>query len=73
MRIEDGKLFLTEQELSYVKKASVLQAGPGNAGLFLRSYVKNNNLVEDVEHLPDVKFYIECIVAYRKKNFEVVE
>ena len=71
MRLEEGKLFLTEEELTYVKRASVLQAGPTNAGLFLRSYVKNNNLVEDVEHLPDVHFYIECILAYRHKNYEV--
>ena len=71
MRLEEGKLFLTEEELAYVRKASVLQAGPTNAGLFLRSYVKNNHLVEDVERLPDVHFYVECIVAYRQKNYEV--
>ena len=67
---ENKKLTLTEEELVYVKRANI-QASPTNAGLFLRSYVKNNNLVEDIEHLPDLKFYIECILAYRRKNYEV--
>ncbi len=67
---ENKKLTLTEEELVFVKRANC-QASPSNAGLFLRSYVKNNNLVEDVEHMPDVHFYIECIQAYRRKNFEV--
>ena len=71
MKLKDGKLFLTEEELVYVKRASTIQAGPANAGLFLRSYVKNKNLVEDVENIPDVNFYIECIQAYRRKNYEV--
>ena len=67
---ENKKLTLTEEELVYVKRANI-QASPTNAGLFLRSYVKNNKLVEDLEHLPDVYFFIECIQAYRRKNFEV--
>ena len=71
MKFENEKLILTEEELNYVKRASILQAGPANAGLFLRSYVKNNKLVEDLDNIPDVKFYTECIIAYRKKNFEV--
>jgi len=70
MKLEEGKLILTEEELVYVKRANC-QASPTNAGLFLRSYVKNNKLVEDAEHLPDLKFFIECIQAYRRKNFEV--
>jgi hypothetical protein len=69
---ENKKLTLTEEELVYVKRANC-QAGPANAGLFLRSYVKNKNLVEDVEHMPDVHFYIECILAYRRKNYEVIK
>jgi hypothetical protein len=67
---ENKKLTLTEEELVYVKRANI-QASPTNAGLFLRSYVKNNKLVEDLEHLPDIHFFIECIQAYRRKNFEV--
>ena len=67
---ENKKLTLTEEELVYVKRANI-QASPTNAGLFLRSYVKNNKLVEDLEHLPDVYFFIECIQAYRRRNFEV--
>ncbi len=70
MKLEEGKLVLTEEELVYVKRANC-QAAPATAALFLRSSLKNNNLVEDIEHLPDIHFFIECIQAYRKKNFEV--
>ena len=70
MRLEEDKLILTEEELVYVKRANC-QAAPVNAGLFLRSYIKNNNLVEDINSMPDVQFYIECINAYRRKQFEV--
>lgn len=67
---ENKKLILTEEELVYVKRANI-QASPTNAGLFLRTYAKNHNLVEDVETEKDLNFYIECIQAYRRKNFEV--
>ena len=40
MKLDEGKLILTEEELNYVKRASIMQAGPTNAGLFLRSFVK---------------------------------
>jgi hypothetical protein len=70
MRIENEVLVLTEAELVYVKRAN-MQASPTNAGMFLRSYVKNNSLVEDVEHMPDLNFYIEAIKAYRQKRFNV--
>ena len=70
MRIVEGKLFLTEAELVELKKANCM-ASPSIAGLYLRSYVKNKNLVEDVENQPDVKFYTECVLAFRQKNYEV--
>lgn len=68
---ENKKLTLTEEELVYVKRAN-MQASPSNAGLFLRSYLKNNNLVEDINNIPDVWFFVECIQAYRRKNYEVI-
>ena len=70
MRLEEGKLILSEAELAEVKKANMM-ASPSIAGLYLRSFLRNKNLVEDLEKQPDVKFYTECIQAYRKKNFEV--
>ena len=70
MRLEESKLILTEAELVELKKANNM-ASPSIAGLYLRSYLKNKNLVEDIEHQPDVKFYTDCILAYRRKDFDV--
>ena len=67
---ENKKLILTEEELGYVKKANIM-ASPSIAGTYLRSYAKNHNLVEDVETEKDLNFFIECILAYRRKNFEI--
>ena len=72
MKLDDGKLILTEAELAEVKRANVM-ASPSIAGLYLRSFIKNKNLVEDLENQPDVSFYTECIQAYRKKNYEVIQ
>ena len=71
MKLDEGKLILTEAELDEVKKANVM-ATPSIAGFYLRSFVKNKNLVEDLEKQPDARFYTECIQAYRKKNYEVI-
>lgn len=71
MKFEDGKLILTETELAEVKKANVA-ATPNIAGFYLRSFIKNKNLAEDLEKQPDVSFYVECIQAYRKKNYEII-
>jgi hypothetical protein len=68
---ENKKLTLTEEELDLVKRANMM-ASPSIAGLYLRSYVRNSNLVESAEELPDVNFYAECVQAYRKKNYEVI-
>lgn len=71
MRFEDGKLILTEAELAEVKKANTV-ATPAIAGFYLRSFIKNKNLAEDLDKQPDASFYVECIQAYRKKNYEVI-
>jgi hypothetical protein len=72
MTLDENKhLTLTEDELVYVKRANC-QASPTNAAMFLLNYLKNNNLEEDLEHKEhDVRFYTECMLAYRRKNFEV--
>ena len=71
MKLDEGKLILTETELAEVKKANTT-ATPSIAGFYLHSFIKNKNLVEDLENQPDVSFYTECIQAYRKKNYEII-
>ena len=71
MKFEDGKLILTETELAEVKKANTA-ATPSIAGFYLRSFIKNKNLAEDLKKQPDANFYVECIQAYRKKNYEII-
>ena len=71
MKLDDGKLILTEAELAEVKKANTT-ATPSIAGFYLHRFIKNKNLVEDLENQPDVSFYTECIQAYRKKNYEII-
>lgn len=70
MKFENEKLILSEAELVYVKRANCMSS-PSVAGLYLRNYLKTNNLVEDVNNIPDATYFTEAIVAYRKKNFEV--
>ena len=67
---ENKKLTLTEEELKYVKRANMM-ASPSIAGMYLRSYIKNNKLAENIESLPNQAFYTDCILAYRKNNFEI--
>ena len=71
MKLDNGKLILTETELAEVKKAN-MTATPSIAGFYLRSFIKNKNLVEDLDKQPDVSFYTECIQVYRKKNYEII-
>ena len=71
MKLEDGKLILTEAELAEVKKANAI-ATPAIAGFYLRGFIKNKNLAEDLDKQPDTSFYVECIQAYRKKNYEII-
>ena len=71
MKLEEGKLILTEAELAEVKKANAI-ATPAIAGFYLRSFIKNKNLAEDLEKQSDLGFYAECVQAYRKKNYEII-
>ena len=68
---DPGTFILTETELTAVKKAHTT-ATPSMAGFYLRSFIKNKNLAEDLEDQHDISFYTECIQAYRKKNYEVI-
>jgi len=69
MKLEEGKLILTEDELAMVKRASML-ANPIFAGTFLKNSVKQGTLEENVEE-HDSNFYVECVQAYRQKNYEI--
>ncbi len=71
MKLEDGKLTLTENELRLIKKASMF-ASPDYAGAFLRNALKNASLEEDVDNVYDARYYAECITAYRKHNYEII-
>ena len=71
MKLEEGKLILTEAELAEVKKANAI-ATPAIAGFYLRGFLKNKNFVAGLENPSDLGFYAECIQAYRKNNYEIV-
>ena len=71
MKLEDGKLMLTETELVEVKKANAIVT-PSIAGFYLRGFLKNKNFVAGLENQSDLGFYAECIQAYRKKNYEII-
>ena len=72
MKLDDGKLILTEAEFAEVKKANMMAATPSIAGFYLRSFINNKNLAEDLEGQHGISFYTECIQAYRKKNYEII-
>ena len=72
MKLDEGKLILTETELDELKKANVM-ASPSIAGIYLRNFIRNKNLVEDLEKQPEASFYASCIQAYRNKNYEVIK
>ena len=71
MKLEKGKLILTEAELTEVKKANKI-ATPAIAGFYLRGFLNNKNFVAGLEKQSDLGFYAECIQAYRKNNYEVI-
>ena len=58
MKLEDGKLILTEAELAEVKKANMM-ASPSIAGIYLSSFIKNKNLAEELEKQHEASFYVE--------------
>ena len=71
MKLEDGKLILTETELAEVKKANIM-ASPSIAGLYLRSFIKKKNVAEDLDKQTDASFYVECMKTKKKKNYEII-
>lgn len=70
MKLEEGKLILTEDELKLVRQASML-ANPLYAGAYLRNAMKANKLDEGAQNERDAKYYAECVDAFRKKDYEV--
>lgn len=71
MKLEEGKLFLNEEEARLVKKASML-ASPDYAGVFLKNSMKGKSLEEGADADHDVRYYVECVKAFRKHEYEIV-
>lgn len=69
MKLIEEKLILNEEELKLVKQANMMSS-PSIAGVFLQNTFKHKNLTESLEQ-SDLNFFIKCIIAYRKKDFEV--
>lgn len=69
MKLAEDKVILTEDELSLVKRANMM-ASPTTAGLMLKNLVSNNTLTEDADQ-KDLNYYVQVILNYRRKNFEV--
>ena len=69
MKLVEEKLILNEEELKLVKQANMM-ASPSIAGVFLQSSFKHKNLTESLE-TNDLNFFIKCILAFRKKEYEV--
>jgi len=70
MELKEGKLILSEAEYAELRKANMM-ASPNIAGIYLRSALRNKNLIEDLDAQTNNNFYAECIVAYRNNNYEV--
>jgi len=70
MKLEEGKLILTEEELKLVKRANMF-ANSLYAGAWLHNAMKAKSLEEGAD-ARDAKYYAECVDAYRKKNYEVI-
>lgn len=66
MKLEEGKLILNAMELNNVKRAN-FNASPSVAALFLRTYSKPAEDVED----SDAFDYLAAIQAYRRGDYEV--
>jgi hypothetical protein len=70
MKLENGILYVTQQEYEWVRKCSILMASPYMAGYYLYHRLKNNNLLT-LEW--DQFVYRDVILAFRKKNVEIVD
>ena len=69
MKLIEDKLIVTEEELKLVKQANMMSS-PSIAGVFLQNSFKHKNLTENLEQ-NDLNFFIKCIIAFRKKEYEV--
>ena len=68
MKLEDGILICTQEELKLVKKYNVA-ASPWVAGLYLYHGLKNKGIVMEW----NASFFKDIYLAYRKKNYKIVE
>ena len=68
MKLENGKLIVTELEYKLVKKWNAM-ASPYMAGLYLYHNLKREGIVMEW----DCIFFRDVYIAFRKKNVEVEE
>ena len=68
MELKDGKLLVNEQEYKLVKKWNMM-ASPYVAGLYLYHDLKNKGIIMKW----DQYYFRDIILAYRKKNVEIIE
>lgn len=70
MKLENGILYCTQQEYDWVRKCSILMASPYMAGYYLYHRLKHDNIIT-IEW--DQFVYRDIILAFRKKNYEIVD
>lgn len=67
MEILNEHLIVTNDELLQVKRANMM-ASPSIAGYWLMNDVKRS----DPSDIRELRFFIEVILCYRRKKFEVI-
>lgn len=67
MEILNENLIVTNDELLQVKRANMM-ASPSIAGYWLMNDVKRS----DPSDIRELRFFIEVILCYRRKKFEVI-
>jgi len=68
MKLEDGILICTQKEFDLVKRWNMM-ASPYIAGLYLYHALKREGIVMEWNQF----YFRDIYIAYRKKNYKIVE